>query len=115
MTIRDIISLLDAEIISAADLDLEVKTACGSDMMSDVLAFVKNQSVLLTGLVNPQVIRTAEMMDMVCVVFVRGKVPDSAMIALAQQREIALLSTPERMFTACGKLYAAGLGGGVKA
>ena len=62
MTIRDIISLLDAEIISAADLDLEVKTACGSDMMSDVLAFVKDQSVLLTGLLNPQVVRTAEMM-----------------------------------------------------
>lgn len=71
MTIRDIISLLDAEIISAADLDLEVKTACGSDMMSDVLAFVKDQSVLLTGLLNPQVVRTAEMMDMRCIVFVR--------------------------------------------
>ena len=116
MTIKQVMETLDAELLTPeADLTREVHAACGSDMMSDVLAFVKNQSVLLTGLVNPQVIRTAEMMDMVCVVFVRGKVPDSAMIALAQQREIALLSTPERMFTACGKLYAAGLGGGVKA
>ena len=116
MTISRIIDILEARLLTkGADCTREVHTACGSDMMSDVLAFVKNQSVLLTGLVNPQVIRTAEMMDMVCVVFVRGKVPDSAMIALAQQREIALLSTPERMFTACGKLYAAGLGGGVKA
>ena len=116
MTISRIIEVLEARLLTkGADCTREVHTACGSDMMSDVLAFVKNQSVLLTGLVNPQVIRTAEMMDMVCVVFVRGKVPDSAMIALAQQREIALLSTPERMFTACGKLYAAGLGGGVKA
>ena len=85
MTIRDIISLLDAEIISAADLDLEVKTACGSDMMSDVLAFVKDQSVLLTGLMNPQVVRTAEMMDMHCIVFVRGKKIDANEVALARQ------------------------------
>ena len=116
LTIAEIQTILNADFICGEEWrDHEVQTACGSDMMSDVLAFVKNQSVLLTGLVNPQVIRTAEMMDMVCVVFVRGKVPDSAMIALAQQREIALLSPPERMFTACGKLYAAGLGGGVKA
>ena len=116
MTIAEIQTILNADFICGEEWrDHEGQTASGSDMMSDVLAFVKNQSVLLTGLVNPQVIRTAEMMDMVCVVFVRGKVPDSAMIALAQQREIALLSTPERMFTACGKLYAAGLGGGVKA
>lgn len=115
MKVKDIVDILKCQVLNEGDMEEEVKTACGSDMMSDVLAFVKNQSVLLTGLVNPQVIRTAEMMDMVCVVFVRGKVPDSAMIALAQQREIALLSTPERMFTACGKLYAAGLGGGVKA
>ena len=85
MTIRDIISLLDAEIISAADLDLEVKTACGSDMMSDVLAFVKDQSVLLTGLLNPQVVRTAEMMDMRCIVFVRGKQPDDSIVELAKK------------------------------
>ena len=73
MNVRDIISILDAEVIAEGDLDIEVKTACGSDMMSDVLAFVKDQSVLLTGLMNPQVIRTAEMMDMHCVIFVRGK------------------------------------------
>ena len=112
MTIRDIISLLDAEIISAADLDLEVKTACGSDMMSDVLAFVKDQSVLLTGLLNPQVVRTAEMMDMVCIVFVRGKQPDQTIVDLAQERGIAVLTTPYRMFTACGLLYENGLKGG---
>ena len=103
MTIRDIISLLDAEIISAADLDLEVKTACGSDMMSDVLAFVKDQSVLLTGLLNPQVVRTAEMMDMRCIVFVRGKQPDDSIVELAKKMDITLLKTRYRLFTACGK------------
>ena len=81
-------------------------------MMSDVLAYVKDQSVLLTGLVNPQVVRTAEMMDMPCVVFVRGKKPDETIVALAKDRGIVLMSTPHRMFTACGLLYQNGLKGG---
>ena len=81
-------------------------------MMSDVLAYVKDQSVLLTGLVNPQVVRTAEMMDMPCVVFVRGKQPDETIVALAKDRGIVLMTTPHRMFTACGLLYQNGLKGG---
>ena len=113
MVIGDIIELLDCEIICGEDkLETEIHTACGSDMMSDVLAYVKDQSVLLTGLVNPQVVRTADMMDMRCIVFVRGKRPDDAIIELAEERGIALLSTKFRMFTACGKLYHAGLRGG---
>ena len=68
---------MKAETRVEGNLDEEVKMACGSDMMSDVLAFVKDQSVLLTGLMNPQVVRTAEMMDMHCIVFVRGKRPTS--------------------------------------
>lgn len=112
MVTQDIIKILDGEIITAGDLSAEVKTACGSDMMSDVLAFVKDQSVLLTGLVNPQVVRTAEMMDMVCIVFVRGKVPDDTIIELAKNRNITLIKTRYRMFTACGLLYSNGLTGG---
>ena len=69
MTINDIRELLGAEVLCGSErLDMEVHSACGSDMMSDVLAYVKNQAVLLTGLVNAQVIRTAEMMDMICIV-----------------------------------------------
>lgn len=113
MLVKDIIDILKAQVICGEDnLDIEVRTACGSDMMSDVLAFVKDQSVLLTGLVNPQVIRTAEMMDMHCIVFVRGKEPDDAMIELAKEREIVLMKTPYRMFTACGLLFESGLRGG---
>lgn len=112
MVVNDIIRILKAEIIIEGDLDAEIKTACGSDMMSDVLAFVKDQSVLLTGLVNPQVVRTAEMMDMVCIIFVRGKTPDETIIELAKSRNITLLKTPYRMFTACGLLYDNGLRGG---
>ena len=81
-------------------------------MMSDVLAFVKEQAVLLSGLVNPQVIRTAEMMDMKCIVFVRGKKPSIDMIDLATERDIVLLRSELEMFTACGLLYQNGLKGG---
>ena len=110
MKINEIIKLLDAEVYSGtSQLDYEIKSGCGCDMMSDVLAFVKDHSVLLTGLVNPQVIRTAEMMDIICVVLVRGKRPTPEMIELAEERNMVLLSTGERMFGACGILYSAGL------
>lgn len=113
MTVKDIANILDAKIICCEDsLDRELHTACGADMMSDVLAFVKDQSVLLTGLCNAQVIRTAEMMDMICIVFVRGKLPDDNMINLAVERNIPLLTTTHRMFSACGLLYSNGLHGG---
>ncbi|MBE5967634.1 MAG: hypothetical protein E7255_11840 [Lachnospiraceae bacterium] len=113
MTIKDIKEILGAKLILGEDwIDREVHTACGADMMSDVLAFMKDQSVLLTGLCNLQVIRTAEMMDVVCIVFVRGKMPDEAMIQMAKEREIALISTGHRMFSACGMLYEKGLRGG---
>ena len=111
MTIADVRDILEAQVVCGNALDTEVRNACGSDMMSDVLAFVKNQSVLLTGLVNAQVVRTADMMDIVCIVFVRGKEPNQEMIELAQERNIVLLKTPLRMFTACGLLYSNGLAG----
>ena len=112
MKISEIKSILNADLICGEEfLSNEVFTACGSDMMSDVLAFVKDQAVLLTGLVNPQVIRTAEMMDMHCIVFVRGKRPDQSMIDLAEEREIVLVCTKLEMFSSCGKLYENGLRG----
>lgn len=113
MLVREVKEILGAELITGENmLDTEVRSACGSDMMSDVLAYVKDQSVLLTGLVNPQVVRTAEMMDMHCIVFVRGKRPDFDLINLAEEKGIVLLCTKERMFVACGLLYKNGLAGG---
>lgn len=113
MTIKEISEILHADVLCCEEnTSHEVHTACGSDMMSDVLAFVKNQSVLLTGLCNPQVVRTAEMMDIICIVFVRGKQPDENMLELAKERGIPLLSTKHRMFNACGMLYDHGLRGG---
>ena len=113
MTLSDIRDLLDAEVLCGdAFLDREAHSACASDFMSDALAYVKDQAVLLTGLNNPQVVRTADMMDMHCVVFVRGKQPDEQILKLADMRSIAVLTTELPMFTACGLLYDAGLRGG---
>lgn len=113
MKISEIVKVLNAEIICCEDkCDCEVTTACAADMMSDVLAFVKDQAVLITGLNNPQVVRTAIMMDMVCVVYVRNKVPDAMSVAIAKEKGIVLVTSKERMFRACGKLYQAGLKGG---
>ena len=113
MTIDNIREILGAKYVIGEEwANREVHTACGSDMMSDVLAFMKDQSVLLTGLCNLQVIRTCEMMDIICIVFVRGKLPDEAMTAMAKEKEIAILSTGHRMFSACGMLYEKGLRGG---
>ena len=112
MTIKDIIELLGAENLTPElDTDKELHSACGSDMMSDVLAFVKDQAVLLTGLMNTQVVRTAEMMDMRCVVFVRDKKPTPDIIALAEESGIVVLASPKRMYEACGILYSNGLVG----
>ena len=109
-----IAEILHAEVLCCGDraAETEVHSACGSDMMSDVLAYVKDQGMLLTGLVNPQVVRTAEMMDITCIAFVRGKRPDESVIALAKEKGIILMTTTERMYRACGLLYSAGLDAG---
>ncbi len=108
-TIKDV---LEAEVLCCEEeIGRHVYSACGSDMMSDVLAYVKDQAVLLTGLVNPQVIRTAEMMDMICIVFVRSKKPSEEMLAMAKESGIVLMTTDKRMYDACGLLYQNGLVG----
>ncbi|MBQ2897436.1 MAG: hypothetical protein IJE46_03825 [Clostridia bacterium] len=110
MKISVVKEILNAEVICGEELlDEEVFSACGCDLMSDVLAFVKNQGLLLTGLNNPQVVRTAFMMDMKAIVFVRGKNPDDEVIQLAKLKDVIILKTDERLYSACGKLYSAGL------
>ena len=112
MKISMIKELLNAEVLCCEEyLDHDVYSVCGSDMMSDVLAYVKDQGVLLTGLVNPQVIRTAEMMDMKCIVFVRSKKPTEAMIEMAADDGIVMMTSDMRMYEACGTLYSSGLVG----
>ena len=112
MKISEMQQLLDARVVCCEEnINRHVYSACGCDLMSDVLAFVKDQAVLLTGLVNPQVIRTAEMMDMICVVFVRSKVPTPEMVELARESGIVLMVSDKRLYEACGLLYQNGLVG----
>jgi len=113
MKLNDCARLLSAKVIVPIEnMDMDILVACGSDLMSDVMAFsCESNQMMLTGLVNPQTVRTAEMMDVSVVLFVRGKIPDQIMCDLALEKGIALLSTPFPMFTSCGLLHEAGVRG----
>ena len=115
MLLSDIRNILDAKVLTGEDeaalSAIDIHMACGCDLMSDVLAFVKDQALLLSGLINQQVIRTAEMMDISAVCFVRGKVPADDVIELAKDRGIALIATEMPLYNACGILYDKGLRG----
>ena len=110
MTISQIAAVLDAQwLCCREEAQRDIPMAFASDMMSDVLAHVQEDTLLLTGLVNSQSIRTAEMLDLSCVVFVRGKNPHKDAIERACELGICALSTQYTMFEACGRLYAAGM------
>ena len=110
MKIRDIASVVEGSILCSPDAaDTDIASACAFDMMSDVLAYVRDQGVLITGLVNPQVVRTAVMVDIACFVFVSGKRTDADMIKLAENYHIVFFVTDMSTYEAAGKLYAAGL------
>jgi predicted transcriptional regulator len=112
MKLEDIERILDAQVITGTDLlEIDIKMACGSDLMSDVLSFVKPGSLLLTGLTNPQVVRTAEIAELRAICFVRGKTPPAETIEIAESKDIPLLMTSLPMFESCGRLYREGLSG----
>ena len=113
MKIREIATLLDAKILCGEEmLDTEVHDAFCCDMMSDVLAYATNQSILITGLLNPQVVRTAMMLDMHCIVFVCGKRPTPEIVSLSNANDIVTMVTEHHMFSAAGRLYETGLPNG---
>ena len=110
MNIHELAKMVNGQILTHdVDLEREIKGGCGADLMSDVLASVQPDAVLITGLCNPQVIRTAQMADVTAVVIVRGKKIPQETMNLAQQEFIPLISTPLGMFELCGRLYQAGL------
>ncbi len=123
MKLKEIMAILEAEELfgdfngdfkgdfKGDFMEKEVTMACASDLMSDVLAFAKSGTLLLTGLVNPQVIRTAELSEIAAICFVRGKKPQKDAVDLARRKEIPLLATHYSMFEACGRLYQEGLRG----
>ena len=112
MKLEEVKEILEAEVITGSDnLETEVRIGCAADLMSDILAFAKPGSLLLTGLTNPQVIRTAEMSDIQAICFVRGKKPDKETIKLAKKNDMVMLMTHLPMFESCGRLYKRGIVG----
>ncbi len=112
MHLKYIQELIEADVLAYAQgLDLDIKTAFGSDLMSDVLAYVEEDTLLITGLTNQQVIRTAEMLDLKAILFVRGKIPCQEVVELAEEKKILLMMTRESLFTVSGILYGSGLRG----
>ena len=115
MTIGEGKEILEAEVLIGGDrMEDPVDTACGSDLMSDVLAFVKENAVLITGLINPHVVRTSEMLDITCIVFSRGKLPSEEILEEAEESGITVMATKMTTYTACGELYLHGLPGSKK-
>ncbi|MDR1619760.1 MAG: hypothetical protein LBS18_03755 [Clostridiales bacterium] len=112
MKLAEVAALLDARALCCLGrLDEEVSAAFGSDMMSDVLAFMNEDTLLLTGLVNAHVIRTAEMLELRCIVFVRGKRVNEEIVELAEAQNVVLLTTEKTLYESCGVLFAGGLPG----
>lgn len=112
MNLGDVQQLLKARVLTGKEfLDRPVDTCCGSDMMSDVLAFTKRNTLLCTGLTNMQVVRTAEMTELSALIFVRGKVPCEDIIEAAAENQLPILSTKYTLFETCGILYGAGVRG----
>ena len=112
LKVREIVDILEAEVLTGNEnMNLEIYSGCGADLMSDVMSFVKESVILCTGLVNPQVVRTCEMMDIKVICFVRGKVPGENIISLAKEMGITILTTKHPLFITCGKLYSAGIVG----
>lgn len=110
MNVEELINIVSGTLYTkAVDLSREIKGGCGADLMSDVLASIQPEAVLLTGLCNPQVIRTAQMADVAAIVFVRGKRAPQETIDLAKQEQIPIISSPYGMFELCGRLHRAGL------
>ena len=113
MKLEEIAKLIGADVIAGVDklCTLDIDTACGADLMSDVLAFCHERTLLLTGLTSPQVVRSAEVAGLSGIVFVRGKRPGDGVIELANALGIPLLATDYPMFEVCGMLYRVGIGG----
>jgi predicted transcriptional regulator len=110
MQLQEVVQIIDGKVLTSdTRLDTEVAGGCGADLMSDVLAAAQPHALLLTGLCNLQVVRTAQMADVAAIVFVRGKVPTRDMIDLANTEDIPLITTPYGTFELCGRLYKAGL------
>ncbi len=110
MNVEELIEITEGTLLTDnIDCSKIIKGGCGADLMSDVLASIQPDAVLLTGLCNPQVVRTSQMSDVAAIVFVRGKTPPEETIRIANEECIPLISSPFGMFELSGRLFASGL------
>src|SRR5215208_7834944 len=110
MNLKEIVKLVEGTALNPeVDMDIKIRGGCGADLMSDVLASSQPKAVLLTGLTNPQVVRTAQIAEFRAIIFVRGKQPQAETLAIATQEKIPLITSPFGMFELCGRLREAGL------
>jgi predicted transcriptional regulator len=107
ITLDEVCRMLDARILWLPEPLLTIGTVGAADLMSDVLSLSQPGMLLLTGLATMQAIRTAVIADLRAVVFVRGKVPDAHVLALARESQIPVMTTPLTMFEASGILFTA--------
>jgi len=111
MRLREVVEILNADVLCGENNvdSIEVEYGYAADLMSDVLAFASHSMLLITGLTNIQIFRTAQMLDISAILFVRGKMPQSDLMELAKEAEMPIIFTKDSMFAACGKLYEKGL------
>ncbi len=112
MYLREVVDLLDARILTEnSDLEMDLSGAFCSDMMSHMLAYSNDKSILITALYNPQVLRTAELMGISCVIFIGRNEPDPTLIKLAKSLGLTIVQSPQSMYVTCGILFSNGLQG----
>ena len=115
MNLKEIVKVIEGRILTKQPTpDMEIPSCGATDLMSDALSFMKPGSLLLTGLIHPQSVRTAEMAELAAIVFVRGKIPAREVISLADELAIPLIASPYGMYEICGRLYKAGLAPAMK-
>ena len=116
MTFKEIKEMLQCEVLCGEELldSTQIEKAFAADLLSDVLAYAKEGTLLVTGITNQQVVRTVEMLELRGIVFVRGKKPDTETINLARSKNIPMLTTRYIMFETCGRLYQCGLTGSIE-
>ena len=111
MKLHELEEVIDGDVLVSPEKDIEIDCAYCADLLSDVLALTKGKTTLITGLINPQVVRVAEILNIVAVIFVRGKRPAKPIIKYAQERGIPIVATEMTMFETCGLMFAHGVKG----
>lgn len=108
MKLEEVKELLSAKVLCGESLlDKDVENFYASDLMSDILATVKEPGILITAMIQPQVVRTTQMLDLIGIIFVNGKIPPEETLRLANSNEILIMTTKYSMFETCGKIYIA--------